>query len=201
MKSDINLLQKKKGKQYSAQKIALMLVFLVFFAGAVYAGFTLPQNALTAAQLKAAGLNRELTGSSGAGDSLSELTQNYLTRSEQLEALTAIDGARSDINGYLEAVEKSLPTSANLSTLTLSGKEMSITGVALSDADVAAFCLRLRETGAFANVFLQNSIALEDYGVTFSLLAELPATLDSSGILPEETEAAESAATAEETAS
>jgi Tfp pilus assembly protein PilN len=191
MKNDINLLQKRKGKQYSSQKVATLLLAVALFAGSVYAGFTFPDSIRAQARLNAARLSDELVSATDKDKDLADLTELYATRSEQLDALTALDTARSDMGGYLDAVEKSLPTSANISSLSIAEQTLSITGVAADDDVVAIFCVRLRETGQFSSVFLQSSIAAPGDTTVFTMIAELPTTLDSSALLPEETEAPE----------
>lgn len=191
MKNDINLLQKRKGKKYSAQKWATLLLGIALFAGSVYAGFMFPNNARIAARLTASEMNSEIISASGSQSNLAELTEEYAARSEQLEALTAINNARSDMGGYLEAVEKSLPASANISSLSIVGQTLGISGEAPDDDIVATFCVRLRETGKFSSVFLQNSLASPTGGTTFSIVAELPVTMDSTGVLSDVTETTE----------
>ena len=188
MKSDINLLQKRKGQKYSAQKWATILLGIALFAGAVYGGFMFPGNARTAARLALSNVSSELVSASGAEQNLNDLTNQYVTRSAQLDALTALNAARSDMGDYLDAVEKAQPTSVNISSLSIADKSITISGVATDDEAIAAFCVHLRETGKFSSVFLQSSAANADGNSTFTLLVELPATLDSSGVLPSGTE-------------
>lgn len=191
MKNDINLLQKRKGEQYSAQKWAKLLLGVVLFAVAVYAGFMLPNMALSDAKLTAAELDGKLNSSAGTQQNLTELTEAFMTRSEQLEVLTALDTARSDMSGYLEAVETSLPTSAHLTEIDIVDRTITISGIASDDSTIAAFCVRLRDTGKFSNVFLQTSTANTDGSAGFWVIAELPVSLDSSSILPQETDEAQ----------
>ena len=183
MKNDINLLQKRKGKQYSAQKWVTLALGAVFFVGAVYAGFMLPGSALTAAKLTISDLNYDLSAP-GTDENLAELSETYAQRSEQLEALSAIAGAKSDMKNYLDAVESSLPASANISYLEASNETISINGIAEDDEVIASFCLHLRKTGKFNSVFLLSSTLMESGTTSFTIELELPATLDSSGVLP-----------------
>lgn len=185
MKNDINLLQKRKGKQYSSQKWAMLLLGAVFFAGAVYAGFMLPGSALTAAKLTIADLNYDLSAP-GTEENLTELSETYAQRNEQLEAIGAIDSAKSDMREYIDALESSLPTSVNITYFDAAEQTISINGTAENDEAIAAFCMHLRESGKFSYVFLLSSTLFEDNTTTFSLELSLPVTLDSSAVLPEE---------------
>jgi|AGTN01.1.fsa_nt_gi Fimbrial assembly protein (PilN). len=197
MKTDINLLQKRKAKQYSGQKLALMLLCAVMFAGAVYAGFMFPNSARTAAILTASNLDGDLLSASVTEGDIVKLTERYAQRSEQLKALSAIDSAKSDMSAYINAIESSLPTSANLTYIFAEQETISINGTAEDDEVIAAFCLRLRETGKFREVFLISSVLMEDGTTSFAVDLILPATLDSSAVLPMETGDADAAQTAQ----
>jgi Tfp pilus assembly protein PilN len=188
MKSDINLLQKRKGKKYSAQKVAMLLLVIALFAGVVYAGFMFPGRARSAVRLELSGLSGELVSASGEGQNLAGLADQYATRKAQLDALTVLNAARSDVGEYLDAVEKAQPVSVNISSLSISDRTISISGIATDDYAIAAFCVHLRETGKFISVFLQNSAANIDGGCVFNVIIKLPVTLNSSGLLPSEPE-------------
>lgn len=188
MKSDINLLQKPKGKKYSAQRWLLIVLLVVLGAGAVYAGFMLPAKALNAKKLVAAALDSQLAGASGTDQDITVLTEENNTLSAQLIAIEALDAVRADINGYLDAVESALPASANISSLEIVGQTLSITGIAPDDETIAVFCLQLRDTGKFSYVFVNSSATDENGDSAFSINAEMPFTLDSASILPQETE-------------
>lgn len=186
MKTDINLLQKRKGKQYSGKKLATMLLAVVFITGAVYAAFMLPGRALMAARLTISDLNEDLS-SPGTGENLAELSEVYAQRNEQLEALSAIANAKADMNQYIDAVEASLPTSANITYFGASEETIHINGTAQNDEVVASFCLHLRQTSKFSSVFLLSSTLMQDGETAFSIELALPVTLDSPGLMPEET--------------
>lgn len=186
MKTDINLLQKRKAKQYSAQKLGLMLLAVFMFAGAAYAGFTFPNNARTAAKLAAANLDSELSDHSGTEEDTAELTSLHKDRSRQLEAFGAIDEAKTDMSGYMDAIESSLPTSINVTHIFAAEEMISMSGQAKKDDDIAAFCLRLRETGKFREVFMIDSKINDEGNLTFDIELILPVTLSSSSVLPEE---------------
>ena len=191
MKNDINLLQKRKTQKYSAQKWAMILLGIALFAGAVYAGFTIPANVRTAAQLNLTELRGELLNTSGTDEDISALNSEYAQRKEQLDALTAIDAAKTDMGEYIDAIEASLPTTANISYLYAGDEVINLTGVAEDDDVIAAFCLHLRESGKFSQVFLVSSTLSSNGTTSFSIHLTLPVTLDSSAVLPEATDEAE----------
>lgn len=193
MKTDINLLQKRKVKQYSAKKLGLTLLAVFLFAGAAYAGFMFPNNARIGAKLASANLDSELLSVSGTEEDTSELTALYKERSKQLEAFKAIDEAKTDMSEYMDAIESSLPTSINLTYVLAAEETIGISGEAKSDGDIAAFCLHLRETGKFREVFLTYSQINEDENLEFDLDLILPVTLSSSSVLSEQSEETDAA--------
>ena len=188
MKSDINLLQKRKDQKYSGQKLAMIILLLVLFAGAAYAGITIPASARSAISLVESKIRNDIQSATGDVDNVSELNSEYQLRKQQLDALTAIDMAKSDMSSYLDAVETACPSTINLSYFSASEETMNVLGSAVSDSDIAAFCLRLRESGKFSAVFLTSSTLMEDGSTAFSIELTLPASLDNSAVLPETTD-------------
>ncbi|MDD5018646.1 MAG: PilN domain-containing protein [Eubacteriales bacterium] len=184
MKGDINLLFRRRQKKYSSKKWAAILLVIAIFAGSLYAGITLPSQALAAAKLELAELEGKLVTSSITEQDLLEKTQHSEYLSEQLEDLSALSSTDSDVSAYLEAIEQSLPTNANITSLTLAGEKMSVIGIAENDAVVAAFCLRLNETDMFENVYVSSSTALAyEEQTSFSLSAKLLSSLSSPSLI------------------
>lgn len=176
MKNDINLLNKRKIRTYSNKKVAVIVLVLVLLAAGMYAGIAIPSNMLSVAKIEAAQLDSQINSSTETQQGLKEKTQKEAALSMQLAELKAIDGTRLDMEGYLDAVEKSLPTNANLTELQFTDDAVNIMGTAQSDKDVATFCLRLREQNAFKDVYITNSTS-EAQILTFSIAATLPAPL------------------------
>ena len=184
MKSDINLLYKRREKKYSGKKLASFLIVVLFFAGSLYAGIAIPSQALASAKLELAELEGELVTSSFTDQELSERTVYSTSLSEQLEDLTTLSSTKSDITAYLDAIEQSLPIQANLTSLSLSGDRMNLIGVALNDTVVATFCLKLIETGVFEDVYISSTTALDySYQTSFTLSATLPTSLNSESLI------------------
>ncbi|HEX3073124.1 MAG TPA: PilN domain-containing protein [Ignavibacteriales bacterium] len=180
MKNDINLLYKRKTKTYSSKRVALIIFVIVLFAAGLYAGIALPTNALSVAKIEAAELESKLNSSTETQQDLTEKTQQELVLATQLLELNAIDASRSDISAYIEAIEKSLPTDANITQLLISDEMVSIMGIAKDDTVIATFCLRLREQNVFKDVYLISSTSpVDEQGTVFSLSATLPSSLSS----------------------
>jgi len=184
MKNDINLLQKRKSERYSGRKWAAIILIIVLIAGAAYAGIQIPGELLTAAQQEAMKLQSDIQAASGAGEDVSELSSEYKQRKEQLDALAAIELAQSDMSSYLDAVETACPSTVNVTYFTAAETTITVLGNAFSDEDIAAFCLHLRNSGKFVEVFLEYSTLMEDGSTMFSIELVLPASLDSSAVLP-----------------
>jgi Tfp pilus assembly protein PilN len=179
MKNDINLLQKRKTKQLSSQRIVTILVVLLFIAGALFAGIALPSQALSAIKLTVADLDYEIVSSSHIEQELIEKTAQNKALTEQIESLGKLSESKSDVLAYIETVERCLPTEANLTQMNFSEDELNMIGVAKNDAVVAAFSLRLRDTNMFDSVFIINSITIREDLTSFTLKATLPFTLAS----------------------
>lgn len=184
MKNDINLLYKRKTKTYSSKKVALIIFVIVLFAAGLYAGIALPANALSVAKIEATELESKLNSSTETQQDLTEKTQQELMLATQLLELNAIDGSRSDLSSYIEAIEKSLPTDANITQLLIAEEAVSIMGVAKDDTVIATFCLRLREQNVFKDVYLISSTSSTDEpGTIFTMSATLPSSLSSIGLI------------------
>lgn len=184
MKNDINLLQKRKAKQYSGKKLGLVVLGIALFGALLYAGITLPSHTLSDAQLNLSELNNELLAQPAVEQELNEKMQLNATLSAQVTELQALSEARSDISLYLDTVENALPTSAYITSLTLSDNLMNISGVAPRDEVLATFALRLRESTVFKDVFINSSTVPDDSKNTvFTLTATLPKTLSGSSLI------------------
>ena len=198
MKSDINLLTKRKTKQFSSKSFAIILIGLLFVVGALYAGIALPSQALSAVKLSVANLDSNIQSSSHVETDLMEKTAYNETLKEQINSLEALTDTRSDIYVYLETVEEALPDAAQLTQMNFSGNEMYIIGIASGDPAVATLCLKLRESDMFESVYLTNSTAMSDSQTSFTLYGSLPFTLGSEDLddqlqatTPNQTEAGE----------
>jgi Tfp pilus assembly protein PilN len=184
MKNDINLLFKRKTKTYSSKKVALIIFVIVLLIAGLYAGIALPTNALSVAKIEAAELESKLNSSTETQQDLTEKTQMELIYATQLLELNTIKESRSDLSVYIEAIEKSLPTDANITQLLISDEAVNIMGVAKDDTVIATLCLRLREQNVFKDVYLINSTSpVGEQGTVFSLSATLPSSLSSIGLI------------------
>lgn len=180
MKNDINLLLKRKTKQLSSARIVTALVVLLFIGGALLAAIALPSQALSTIKLAVADLDYEIMSSSHVEQELIEKTAQNASLIEQLESLEQLNTSKSDVLGYIETVERSLPSDANLTQMSFAEDQLNIIGVAKSDAVVATFSLRLRDTNKFDSVFIMNSTTMGEDLTSFTLKATLPFTLSSS---------------------
>ena len=192
MKNDINLLQKRKTKQYSGKKLATVLLIVALFAALLYAGIALPSRMLSAAQLKSRYLDDELVSQPAIEQELAEKTQYNATLMEQVAGLEVISDAKTDVSQYLEAVESSLPTSARITFLNLSDNIMNISGIAPRDEVLATFALRLQQTELFNDVFILNSVVpSEERTTVFTITVTLPGSLSGSALIMDGSEDAQ----------
>lgn len=184
MKNDINLLFKRKVKKHVGKKMFAALLGAAVLAGGLYAGITLPAQSLEAERKEVAKLDEQLNASTETGDILLEKLDNISFLDEQLEGLKRLNIEKSDVSDYIDIVENSLPAGANITQLSLVSDTMNITGIADNDTIIAMFCLRLRETNIFEEVFIYNTAAdLENEQIsTFMLSATLPTSLSTSTV-------------------
>ena len=201
MKNDINLLYKRKKADVSSKKWLKIFAGVVLIAAIVFAGVALPSQSLEALKVQVASLENSLNASTSSNDTLQEKLDYNGSLNEQLSELISLNDSKSDIQTYIDAVEQSLPAEIYIVDLTLSNETMLISGIAPDDTVIASFCLRLRETQLFDDVFLTNSTTLTDT-TSFSLTATLPVSLSSDfyigSLIPsdQETETTQNDATA-----
>mgnify|MGYP000878131863 CR=1 FL=1 len=184
MKHDINLLQKKKPTQYSGKKLGIALLVVLLLGGLLFAGIQLPERALKDAQIRLADLNQQIANQTAIEQQLTEKTQKNAMLQQQLVQLEVLSVTRQDVARYVKAVEASLPTSATVTHLSLEGNRMTVNGIVQRADALATFALRLRETQAFASVFVTSSVTPEPNAPTsFVVTALLPTPLsDEAGV-------------------
>jgi Tfp pilus assembly protein PilN len=174
MKNDINLLYKRKTRTFSNKKIALIVLLIVLLAAGMYAGIAIPGGMLAVARLEASELESKLNSSTETQQDLTDKTQQEALLALQLTEIKAFDGNRSDMTGYIDAVEASLPTSASITQLQITDDRFEIQGVARDDNAIAAFCLRLREQSVFKDVYItSDTTPIDDNVSIFALTATL----------------------------
>lgn len=184
MKHDINLLQKKKATQYSGKKLGMVLLIGLLLIGLLFAGIQLPKKALNDAQIRLTALNDQVTNQTAIEQELAEKKQKNAMLQQQLSQLEVLSATREDAAKYLKAVEASLPTSASVTYLSLEENRMTVSGIVQRADALATFALRLRETGAFASVFITSSITPgSNAAISFVVTALLPTPLsDAAGV-------------------
>lgn len=179
--NDINLLVQRSTAKSSIKKWVGLLIAVVFFAGALYAGITIPADSITTARMQITELNDMIQTDSNLELDLIEKRQNRNALSDQLDSLETIAAAKSDILMYIETIEKCLPTQANITQLSIFEQTIDITGIADNDEIIATFYLRLRESNLFLNLYVSTSTVMEDESqmTMFRLTGSLPASLTS----------------------
>ena len=179
MKNDINLLYKRKQKQYSSKKWAGIMLGVVFFAGALYFGITLPTNNLAATKVQVADLDSKLNENAGIEAQMLEKSVEFRSLEEQLAGLKLISTAKSDVTLYLETIEESVPVEAYITQMSMGDEALDILGVAQSDEILATFMLRLREKNLFSDLYVASTTVMfgTDTTTMFRLTGTLPVSL------------------------
>ena len=186
MKSDINLLPLRKNKPKN-EKTRTYVLLVILFLVAMLAAVILPSRTRSEAQIKLDNLNHSLSRFSITQESHDETVLYAAQINSQCDELEQLHQSRSDILSYLDVLDDSLADSAVLSRIEFSGNLLAITGISPDDQIVADFCLNLRQSKAFINVFLTSStMVTEDSEFTlFSVTATLPTALDGSAVVDE----------------
>ncbi len=202
MKNDINLLYKRRIKTYSGKNIAIALLLIVVIAAGMYAGIAIPSGTISAMKIEAAQLDSHISSLSETQKDLMDKTQREAMLSLQIAELEAIDNSRLDIAKFLNAVEASLPTEANLSSLQFTDEAINLIGTANSDNDISTFCLRLKEQNVFKDVYITNSTS-DGQALSFGIIATLPSPLSNIELIKaiEQADIAQDAAAAAQQAS
>lgn len=183
MKNDINLLYKRETKALSTKRIAAIIISLIVLAVALYAGITIPSSQLTALRSKAAELDNQLGTTTSIQVELSDKTKQNKLLEVKLEEIKALGDTKSNIIKYINAVESSLPTDANINNIVFSVQSLSINGTAKNDTVISTFCLKLKQQKIFNDVFVASSIALDNVTTTFNITATLPNNLTTDDII------------------
>ena len=200
IKNDINLLQKRKSKQYSSKSVALTIVLVGVLGVGVFLGITLPSKNLAQTRAAVSMLDSELQKYNGAALAASEGADSseaasdvsidtlYIEKSntlknleEELESLVLLSSAKSNALEYIYCIEEGIPGEANVSSLTLAESDLSIYGTAQDDEALAEFTLKLRECGLFNDVFVVSSMvaAPGEKTCVFNITATLTEPLNS----------------------
>lgn len=199
-KNDINLIQRRKSGQYSIKNIMIAIGILIFVGVCVYLGITLPTKNLSDTKAAVIRLEDQLQQFSGIALSAGgtntdndipvnasldtiymEKTKQLKALEEQLKSLKIISTAESNALAYIKAIEESTPKKVNLTSITMSKDNLSLNGTASGDTTLAVFCLKLKETNLFSNVFVSSSMVIipGDTATIFNMTATLNEPLDS----------------------
>ena len=209
IKNDINLIQKRKNKQYSSKSLAVTITLVAVLGIGIFLGITLPSRNLAQTRDKVARLSSELQQYSGLALSASGSTDEegaatgvsidtmYIEKSktlnsleEQLDSLMILATAQSNALVYINAIEAGIPNEANITSLSLVKDELNIYGSAMDDAAVAQFTLKLRECGLFEEVFVASSMVAAPGSKTcvFNITATLVEPLNARPMADSESE-------------
>jgi len=183
MKNDINLLYRHDIKKESKSKYAVIILAVLVIIAAMYAGLALTSGEIAALKARAAELDSRLGSGASVQQQLADKTQQSRLLKLKVEEIMAIGDSKSAVKKYLAAVESSLPDSANITNLVFSEQTMNITGTAADDDVIATFCLKLRQTDMFGEVFIASSLVTDDGSAAFNITAVLPANLTTSNII------------------
>lgn len=181
MKNDINLFVKRKNSKNRRKVIVGLLICAACLVAFVALGILLPMRSRSDAQMKLAGLDQQAQAFDFTEEDLLTNSEKNAQMTQQLGELTLLHESRSDILAYLE---NALPTSAQITYMSLTGNQLQITGIAPGDAEIATLSLHLRKSELFSSVFVSTSTVSEESDNTmFTLTASLPVSLSGEALL------------------
>lgn len=189
MKNDINLFVKRKNSKNRRKVIVGLLVGVACLVAFVALGILLPMSSRADAQMKLAGLDQQAQAFDFTEEDLLANSEKNAQMTQQLGELTLLHESRSDILAYLTDIESALPTSAQITYMSLTGNQLQITGIAPGDAEIATLSLHLRESELFSSVFVSTSTVSEENDNTmFALTASLPVSLSGEAMVEDGSE-------------
>lgn len=211
IKNDINLIYKRKAKQYSTKNLLIGIGVIAVIGIGAYFGITMPTKTLANTKAVVNSLENEILeytalalsesdmDSLESGDTQSQskmglddlLIAKATTLSdldEQLDGLKLIATAESNALVYIRAIEDSIPNEVNISSLEMAGQKLTIFGISSNDTALATFCLRLRETSMFIDVFVSSTTTMVPGEKTaiFNIITMLAESMDAMSMSQEE---------------
>ncbi len=193
MKNDINLLFRRRVKNYSSKNILVLLLLLLIVGGVASAAIALPSLSLQSEKTEAARIEDELKASSVDTIELAAKSTRKNNLDMILEELNVLASSKADILKYLEVIESQRPSSLWVRKLdTNDAGRINLGGIADSDKTIALFCLNLREQKneqgqrIFKEVLLISSITdLTNNMTSYGIIITLPSPLSSTDIIQE----------------
>ena len=181
MRGDINLLPKKKasGAGKLATSFILVIIAILIFSG-LYMVY-LPNKYKKDLEKQIASKEAELASYTVTEDEYTELSARLALLRDRMDEFDRINAANLQKSIVLSEVESAIPTSINLSSFSITGGNLSISGTTTSPDPVliSQFMVNLRNIEKVTNVTL-SSINNSEEGYSFSL------TIDYNIDLPEE---------------
>ncbi|NMB42580.1 MAG: PilN domain-containing protein [Clostridiales bacterium] len=181
MRGDINLLPKKKasGAGKLATSFILVIIAILIFSG-LYMVY-LPNKYKKDLEKQIASKEAELASYTVTEDEYTELSARLALLRDRMDEFDRINAANLQKSIVLSEVESAIPTSINLSSFSITGGNLSISGTTTSPDPVliSQFMVNLRNIEKVTNVTL-SSINNSEEGYSFSL------TIDYDIDLPEE---------------
>ena len=181
MRGDINLLPKKKasGAGKLATSFILVIIAILIFSG-LYMVY-LPNKYKKDLEKQIASKEAELASYTVTEDEYTELSARLALLRDRMDEFDRINAANLQKSIVLSEVESAIPTNINLSSFSITGGNLSISGTTTSPDPVliSQFMVNLRNIEKVTNVTL-SSINNSEEGYSFSL------TIDYNIDLPEE---------------
>lgn len=152
LKRDINLISNREAQEKLARRGLFAIAALVFLAGFAYFAFYMPLMAGKLMESTLLGVNQQLAAYSKTDEDFNKLTarvQNLQTLVDSVAASKSTDKSGYD---YLKMIESACPASLFLTQIMFNSNDITLTGVADADSDVAQLVVNMQSYPDFSHV-------------------------------------------------
>ena len=152
VKRDINLISNRQAQEKIARRGLFLIAGVVFALGFAYFAFYLPLIAGRVLDATLQDINRQISAYSSTDEEFTKVTGQI----KSLKAMSASLNASSDSTKsgyeYLKMIESACPGTVVLTQISLNPTDVTLTGVAASDNDVAQLVVNLQSYSDFTGV-------------------------------------------------
>lgn len=152
VKRDINLISTKEAQEKVARRGLFILAGVVFLLGFAYFAIYLPLMAGKVLEAALQNINQQTEDYSAIDTQFAELTGQVKSLSAMSESLKASSESNKSGYDYLKMIESACPGTVRLTQYNLGVTDITLSGVAATDNDVAQLVVNLQSYSDFAHV-------------------------------------------------
>ena len=155
----INLLPFRlaRKKENVRRQVSVFILLLAFAAGCLYYGNSIWNDQIKALELDVASLDYELKVAMTAAKEVDRITKELDDLAQKMKVIGELEADRKEQVELLEAMTKLVIEKRMwFTSFSVSGRTISIKGIALDNTTVADFMRKLEKSGFFSSVVLGN---------------------------------------------